>query len=678
MTQMRLDHFNPHGLRKGSATHAVSGTTLSPSLPSVARRGEWSQGLVLDVCWHFASIGDHYLGRILAGLQPNDAGFATLPPHFNIPDPMGNADVARAMGMMFHSVIANCEGQSNNPTPMLLRCLACVVYHADSMLEVMVNTPGHDFSKIPVFHDKPLLEKLQELVTTDPTEGTMAVPTGIPPHVELASQVQKVLDLTTKLLANMGEQTGSVIEAVHKAIEEKALESGNVTGSRLLEVLNEFQADSLTAVDKRLVEIRNEFASGGNSHQATTNNNNTAAGGTATNMFAYKGRFYAVPESFQFPKVNLRQAIRFWLLGQSVSGNGNQRVKPFRKLTANDLPTKELKTALNLQWKPIFSFLDDAANFPTGGSVPVDEEQLNAAYDRCIAHLKSTVSYCFANKKDPESSWKIATWSVRVARSSIEKNGTASDKEKLAPAGARNKARKGGKRNRQDIDNPLYLHRQQKRRAAITAAGADSSTRAGGQANRPTTARGAATRGRSTGGSARGRSTTGGSSFLDAFQLPQNTNRMQARIADRDREVTRQVGQEMQAENRQRQAQQARERALRGAAVAGDGTVLHTHRHTGRQAPNTGDNSTASRASHADSLLQLAQGAGAGAAMGTLTTAGLCTVSGCSWPQLKPDHPCHRCRKPVHNLCAQGNNLLSADNELDMFCSLACKQQAEG
>ena len=32
MTLMRQDHLNPYGLRKGTATHAVSGTTASPSL----------------------------------------------------------------------------------------------------------------------------------------------------------------------------------------------------------------------------------------------------------------------------------------------------------------------------------------------------------------------------------------------------------------------------------------------------------------------------------------------------------------------------------------------------------------------------------------------------------------------------------------------------------------------
>ncbi len=53
MTHMRQDHLNPYGLRKGAATHAVSGTTASPSIPSIARRGEWSMGPVLDVYWHY-------------------------------------------------------------------------------------------------------------------------------------------------------------------------------------------------------------------------------------------------------------------------------------------------------------------------------------------------------------------------------------------------------------------------------------------------------------------------------------------------------------------------------------------------------------------------------------------------------------------------------------------------
>ena len=59
---MEFDRFNPYGIRKGAATHAVSGTTMPPSIPSIARRGEWSIGAVLDVYWHFNSVGDQYLG----------------------------------------------------------------------------------------------------------------------------------------------------------------------------------------------------------------------------------------------------------------------------------------------------------------------------------------------------------------------------------------------------------------------------------------------------------------------------------------------------------------------------------------------------------------------------------------------------------------------------------------
>ena len=85
-------------------------------------------------------------------------------------------------------------------------------------------------------------------------DGIMTTATGISPHIELANQIQKVLDLTTNLMTCFGDQTNKVIEAVQTAMEEKAWESGHATGSRLLEVLNEFQQKSLTSVDERLVE----------------------------------------------------------------------------------------------------------------------------------------------------------------------------------------------------------------------------------------------------------------------------------------------------------------------------------------------------------------------------------------------------------------------------------------
>ena len=56
---------------------------VPPSLMSVALRGGWSMGKVFDVYFNFVQCGDNYLGRILAGLDPNETNFGNLPPYWN-------------------------------------------------------------------------------------------------------------------------------------------------------------------------------------------------------------------------------------------------------------------------------------------------------------------------------------------------------------------------------------------------------------------------------------------------------------------------------------------------------------------------------------------------------------------------------------------------------------------
>ena len=190
---IRIEHMNAYGLRKRSATLAVSGTTSPPPISSIARRGEWSMGKVLDVYWHFSEPGDHYLGRILAGMDPKKASFGDLPPHWSIPNPMEIPEIALAMELLFGPILRKHTGCEYRPTALLLRCAACVVYHLDSLLSKMVSHPGHDFTKIAILHNKYLLDRLSLLVTTAPTNGVMNKPTGIPPNVELATQMEENL-----------------------------------------------------------------------------------------------------------------------------------------------------------------------------------------------------------------------------------------------------------------------------------------------------------------------------------------------------------------------------------------------------------------------------------------------------------------------------------------------------
>ena len=184
---VRPGHACSHGTRKGSAIEASSGTTLPASIAAIANRGEWSISMIFDVYLGFAEPGDHYLGRLLAVLNPNKASFASLPPHFI--KGMEDKDVKEAMDLCFTSIIRN-ENENNvdislntNVCGLLLRCLASMVHHSDSLMQQTILHPNHPFASIPIFNRPILLSKLKKLVTTNPSDKITSA-TGIPPHIE--------------------------------------------------------------------------------------------------------------------------------------------------------------------------------------------------------------------------------------------------------------------------------------------------------------------------------------------------------------------------------------------------------------------------------------------------------------------------------------------------------------
>ena len=112
---IRPDHLNSYRLRKESATHATSGTTVPPPLTSVFLRGEWSMGVVQDIYWKFCQIGDQYLGRVMSCLDPNSTNFDALPPHFT--QGLENPTISKAFDLCFKNIIrAINENDMNNFT----------------------------------------------------------------------------------------------------------------------------------------------------------------------------------------------------------------------------------------------------------------------------------------------------------------------------------------------------------------------------------------------------------------------------------------------------------------------------------------------------------------------------------------------------------------------------------
>ena len=299
---MRLENFNPYGLRKGAATTAVSGTTAPPSIPSIAQRGEWSLGLVLDVYWHFSKVGDQYLGRILAGLDPNDVEFGTLPPHWTVANPMGHEQIREAMTKLYGPILDRYSNSPDDPTGLLLRCLAAFVYHVEDILDVMVAIPGHPFTRISILHERELLDVLKQMVTTNATPGILTKATGIPPHIHQAMSLQKVLQELTRLTIAFDSHKDEVVKAVENAIENKALESGHVTGTRLRAMLDDFHRENLQRLEDLKGEVMAHTGRGNRRRNEQRNVDGTGGGGWRHFSLHVRRSLYAGSKGFPVSK----------------------------------------------------------------------------------------------------------------------------------------------------------------------------------------------------------------------------------------------------------------------------------------------------------------------------------------------------------------------------------------
>jgi hypothetical protein len=218
----RPDRAKVHGIRKGVAIHATGGTTQPPPLPSVARRGEWSQGAVFDVYFLFAEPGDQYLGRCCAGLDPNSPDFAILPPHFIVG--LDDNDVKEAMSLSFGNI-----GNHFNCTGTLAFLLASLVYNIDFFRHLAARDPTHAFNQLPILQASPgLISRLREKIMTG-RSMKLSQPTGIPPHIEHARVLHEVLMATTETLEKLVDMVDMIKSAVREAIEANDLQSGQVT-----------------------------------------------------------------------------------------------------------------------------------------------------------------------------------------------------------------------------------------------------------------------------------------------------------------------------------------------------------------------------------------------------------------------------------------------------------------
>ncbi len=444
-SSVRDGHFHAYGYRKGSATHATTGTMEPPPIPSVMLRGEWSLGGSLDVYWFFSLVGDTYLGRILAGFDPDGVDIDTLPPHFR--EGMENKYIEEAMKLTFGSILERFPTMQS----CLLLFLASIVYHQSFLRHYFEKNSKHPFNDIAILHDQDLMEKLTGLVTLEPCQE-VTQPTGVPRYTKLLKLVGEIVKGNNKVLEAVQTEVASIPKLVRDSINATAAKAGNVTAPMVLaeveKVTERIEEIVTTQVRAALSEYRQLVPAPAvvvATPTAPSLNLDRGNAGTIYPTYSYidpdaKGRkkkdisqVFAVPLDFSFPTPCLRNAWFYWFRGcpdnkskkEDGSGLYSAPVPPFKHLAPKMLPHKK-RRHYNDCWTPILQYMEEAVKsnelfvpFPSAPSSQIISDSFEAAK----AALKEEHPSLF--EKKGHGTWSVSTWSKELRLSSRKRKATA-------------------------------------------------------------------------------------------------------------------------------------------------------------------------------------------------------------------------------------------------------------
>ena len=161
------------------------------------------------------------------------------------------------------------------------------------------------------------------------------------------------------------------------------------------------------------------------------------------NEFFYQGKYWSIPENFQFPhETNRLNGWRMWLCGAVVvSDTVIYKVKPFQSLQGINFAVKGVERAFTTKWKPIFKLMEQYPGFEV--AVLVDDACVKSSFSAATEYLKSRVGYVWRRVKDERmlSSYAIGTWSKYVQRSEIKKHDTGAGQVKSSTSNRKESSR---------------------------------------------------------------------------------------------------------------------------------------------------------------------------------------------------------------------------------------------
>jgi len=127
--------------------------------------------------------------------------FDVLLSHFTVDE--SNKHLKKAMKLCFGKTIEVEDRRSGEGTNyvrgILMRCLASIIFYLPKIEGMIARVDGHERPSLPLFlNNDQLLNKLKELVTTDPTPGIRKKSTGAATNTLLIKSVHKLINAFDK------------------------------------------------------------------------------------------------------------------------------------------------------------------------------------------------------------------------------------------------------------------------------------------------------------------------------------------------------------------------------------------------------------------------------------------------------------------------------------------------
>jgi hypothetical protein len=432
-------------------TFVTTNTMDPPPIPSILRRGEWFMGKVLEVYWKWSQLGDTYLGRCLAGLDPDSETFDVLPPHFTIKHEkaMENEFIREGMNLCFGPILEQW-GDKCALEGILLLLLASMVYHSEFLITQIAKNSKHPFQSIPILQQQDLLSQLKDLVTLEP-RGEVTKPSGVPRHVKLMKRITKTFEKVENCISLQEKMLDELPQTIADAINDKAVEAGQVTAQFVMEKLQE-HSGAISAVIKE--QIRKDI------HDALREMNieptqqpeqpqqvpdaprGLEVGGRRDGRFRdykYADRSWAVPNDFDFPTAKLRDAWFAYLYGfpnnrsikldedgkRMYHDEENEKpimirtpVRPLRFIRHDFLPgnnakAKRIRNRFRDNWLPVLKIMHNAnraeiANMPLEG---INHVFLQTTFNTGMGALKEKYPEIFEGPNGTRCHiWAVSTW----------------------------------------------------------------------------------------------------------------------------------------------------------------------------------------------------------------------------------------------------------------------------